>query len=372
MKDVIVIGADHYNTLWLVRSLGIGGFNPIVIVVGAHCGRSFVSKSKYCKQCYHIKSIDDIVATLLSFQFSERIVIFTSGDPYAVVIDKNYNQLSQKYILQGCNNREGELVYWMDKDNMLAMAKECGLSIPYTRKLDLSEDIDFSEIPYPCLIKPEISAESTKNTFRICQNIEELRHSISEVRGDCKNVILQEFIQPDFECLLYGVSTEIEVFLPGALHKIHTCSDTNNLGMMTYSYLSPDIPSQIGDIKKLKDFVKKMGYHGVFSVEFMITRNKAYFLEINLRNDGTCYITTQAGVNIPAIWAASSYGLATNNYHKVFNRERTYGMNEINYFKYTMKKVGIIQTIKDVCKAKAFSLYNANDLRPFFYKFIYH
>ena len=46
-------------------------------------------------------------------------------------------------------------------------------------------------------------------------------------------------------------------------------------------------------------------YDGIFSVEFMIAQDKAYFLEINLRNDGTQFCFEGAGVNLPFLWVES-------------------------------------------------------------------
>ena len=133
------------------------------------------------------------------------------------------------------------------------------------------------------------------------------------------------------------MSTDDEICLPGGLRKMHTCTSINNLGMMSLAYLSEDIPNQIGKFDIIKSFIKSIGYKGLFSVEFMITKDKAYFLEVNLRNDGTCYITTQAGVNMPAIWTFSSLGLDASDLSRTFKRKYTYGMNEINYLKYTFK-----------------------------------
>ena len=96
----------------------------------------------------------------------------------------------------------------------------------------------------------------------------------------------------------------------------------------------------------------------------MITKDNAYFLEINLRNDGTVYCTTQAGVNMPALWAASVYGLDSSDMSRTFKRDRTYGMNETNYVKYTLHSQSIIKTVCELSKVKAFSLIKWNDMKP--------
>ena len=140
--------------------------------------------------------------------------------------------------------------------------------------------------------------------------------------------------------------------------------------MMSYSCLSSEIPSQLGNFDKIKDFVRAIGYKGLFSVEFMITKDKAYFLEINLRNDGTCYITTQAGVNMPAIWACCALALDSAKLPRTFKRERTYGMNEINYIKYTLNLKHLIRCLREISTVKAFSLIKLNDMKPVCYKII--
>lgn len=371
-KEVLIIGNDHYHTLWLIRSYGMAGYKPSCIVVGCASQKSFVEKSRYLDKCFFVETIDEIPDFLLQLSFAERVVVEASGDPVAEILDKNYDVLSSKYILHNCNNKQGQVLYWMDKKNMLKKAEECGLAIPHTLSLNLNENVDLSNVTYPCLLKPELSAESSKNSFRICNDEKELQTAVESLESELSSVIVQDYINRDYEFLIYGVSTKEEVFMPGGLRKLYTCSSENNLGMMTFGYVSSEIPEQIGNFEKITKFVREIGYLGLFSIEFMITKDKAYFLEINLRNDGTCYITTQAGINLPAIWAASCYHENPKLLGRNFIRKRTYGMNEINYLKYSLRELGVVQSIKNVCKTSAFSLFMKEDIKPFAYKFIYH
>lgn len=370
-KDVIVIGSDHYNTLWLIRSLGMGGFDVTAVIIESG-SKSFVSKSRYCSSVYLVKDFKQMYDCLFNLSFSGKVPIFTNSDSIAITLDAAYDALSTNYILQHCNHKQGALNYWMDKANMLAMAKESGLVIPYSQAVDLTkEDVDYDIIPYPCLVKPEVSAESSKNAFRVCQDIGQLRYALSELKKSCPKVLIQEYIQRDYEYLVYGASTEDEVILPGGLTKVHTCSDTKNLGMASYAYLSDEKPAQLGNFERIHKFIRNIGYYGLFSVEFMITKDKAYFLEVNLRNDGTCYFTTQAGVNLPALWAASALGLNISSLSKRLNRPRTYGMNEANYLKYTLLSQPFFTSFKEVSKARVFSLCKWNDMVPVLAKITY-
>lgn len=364
MNKVIIIGADHYNTLWLVRSLGMAGFYPIAVIINNH-HRSFVGASRYCKECYIVNGNKEAIRCLMSLQLQKKAPIIASGDPAAELLDINYDLLSRKYVLHNCKGKGGQVLYWMDKAKMLETAVKCGLTVPYSKSIDLNKVSVFDTVPFPCLIKPEISASSTKNSFRVCNSHEELKSAILDVKQECSKVILQEFIQKEYEFLVYGVRTlNNEIVLPGGLRKVHVCDSLNNMGMMTYSFITSKIPEQLGTFDSIKTFLKTIDYHGVFSVEFMITKDNAYFLEINLRNDGTVYCTTQAGVNMPALWAASVYGLDSSDMSRTFKRDRTYGMNETNYVKYTLHSQSIIKTVCELSKVKAFSLIKWNDMKP--------
>ena len=369
-KIVIAFGADHYNTLWVVRSLGMAGFYPIAIII-SNCNNSFVGESSYCKECHIVNDNDAAIRCLMSMQLQEKAPIIASGDPAAELLDANYDLLSSKYVLHNCESKGGRIIYWMDKTRMLEAASRSGLIVPYSKSLDLNKKIELKEISFPCLIKPKISAYATKNSFRICNTNDELNEAIFEVKQESSNVVLQEFVQKDYEFLVYGVRTfNNEIVLPGGLRKVHLCDSLCNMGMMSYSYITSEIPEQLGDFEFIKKFLKDIDYHGVFSIEFMITKDKAYFLEINLRNDGTVYCTTQAGVNMPAIWAASVYGLDSSSMPRTYKRKRTYCMNEINYAKYTLRSQSLFLSLREIVNVRAFSLIKWNDMKPIVAKII--
>lgn len=367
-KTVIAFGADHYNTLWIVRSLGMAGFYPIAVIISDY-GKSFVGASRYCKECYIVNDNDAAIECLMSLEIHDKTPVIASGDPAAELLDANFDLLSGKYVLHDCEGKGGRITYWMDKARMLDVASKSGMTIPNSRSLDLSKAIELDSVPFPCLIKPEVSASASKNSFRVCNSQEELNTAIFEVKQECSNVVLQEFVQKDYEYLIYGVRTmDNEIVLPGGLRKVHTCGSISNMGMNSYAYITSKTPKQLGTFDSIKAFLKKIDYHGVFSMEFMVAKDKAYFLEINLRNDGTVYYTTQAGVNMPALWASSVYGLDSSSMPRTYKRDRTYGMNETNYVKYTLCSQALGQSFREIMKVKACSLIKLNDMRPVFVK----
>ena len=57
------------------------------------------------------------------------------------------------------------------------------------------------------------------------------------------------------------------------------------MGMLVTAETTPDIPNGI-ELSKVNTFLESIDYEGLYSLEFMISGDKAYFTEINLRNDG--------------------------------------------------------------------------------------
>lgn len=369
-SDVLTVGYDHYNTLWLVRALGMAGFQPSCIIVGSK--NSFVGKSRWCKKCVCIADTSSLLEELESTTFTQKTVLIAAADDIAELIDKNYNRLSAKYFLCNCFDVEGQVSFWMDKRIQLQQASKAGLVIPVGQTIDLTVPYSITEIKYPVIVRPEVSSETSKEAFRVCKNESEFNIAIDEIKRFCKRIIIQEFINHQNELLLYGVRVGDEVIIPGAFFKEQTCPESKNLGMHIYGYISENILNKYNLLERVKNLMKDIGYQGVFSIEFILSNEVPYFLEINLRNDGTSYLTTQAGVNIPAIWAAFCYGYDLTVYPKSLIREKTYCLNEINYFRYAFTKNSLLKTLKIILRTRAFSLMKMNDPFPFVYKIIYN
>ena len=53
----IVFGAEHYNPLGIVRSLGEEGIKPIVVTLNSKL--KVTSSSKYCGEIYHVNTREE-------------------------------------------------------------------------------------------------------------------------------------------------------------------------------------------------------------------------------------------------------------------------------------------------------------------------
>lgn len=366
--NVVVVGGDHYNTLWTIRSLGEIGIRSSVIVLAPDINKSFVSKSKFVKTCDYAHDADELLTRLLMGRSEDKQVIITCSDQAAEIVDQNQKELSNSYYIAGCIGTDKSLSYWLDKRNMLSLAKEVGLNVAYTCCVDLSKELEvtaFHDLPYPCLIKPEMSSHGSKEDYRICANLEELKASLASLKNVCNQVLIQEYLKPDYEATVAGVACD-DVQIPTVTHKLRTCKDLHNLGMIAFSKLDSDVENLI-EPTLIIQLIKKMGYKGCFSVDLMHAKGKTYFLEVNFRTDGTMFMSICGGVNFPAAWV--DYCMNHKSI-KLRLEKPIYGMTEISYVKY-MDIKHPISIMKEWLKTDCYSIFSWHDIKPFFYKFLY-
>lgn len=372
-NKIVVLGGDHYNTLWTIRSLGIVGIKSFVII-NTDCQRSFVTKSKYVQKYWFAKTeqqILDILANKIEND-SRKTIIICSSDVCADLIDRNYTVLNEKFILPNINNQGNQVSYWMNKDVMSEAAREAGFNVPKTWHFNsLENNVDLpTDIIYPCILKPQKSSMGSKYDFSICENESQLRYQLQELKKRETDVILQEYLKPDFEISFLGVNLPNagKNVIPGLLYKLGTCQSVHNMGMPTYACVHPNLEPYI-DIDVVNRYFDKIRYYGLYSIEFFVTNQKPYFLEINLRTDGDMFVYTKAGVNMPLLWVLDVTGHDIQCYKQQVNKV-VYGMTEISYIKYLDKKKWW-KIFGDLWRSKCFSIFNIRDVKPFIYKFIY-
>ncbi len=178
-------------------------------------------------------------------------------------------------------------------------------------------------------------------------------------------VAIQEFIKVDYEFLIIGSRCRKtrRNHIVGGLHKHKCCKDTNNIGMFVTGETTGKIPDSIY-LSKLNIFLDAIDYEGLYSLEFMISGEKAYFTEINLRNDGCLFCWTNAGYNIADNWCEEMKLGKDVKYPILQNKNM---LVEISYLKYYHSKLCMMFT--DFHTADAYAIFDKHDVKPFLYKF---
>ena len=356
MKEVIVIGGNHHNTLGVIRSLGEKGILSTLIIVTKE-KKPFVCYSKYLKRTIQIDNNESIPEVLLTeYKTNDNTpVVICCSDGASGIIDENKEILSNFFFLPGADE-QGRISYLMNKKVMSNLAIKTGLQIPLTI---YGDDLNKENIPLPCILKPLISRKGSKSDIRICKTIEDVRCGLEQIGAD--NVQIQQYIDKDFEYQLIGCSTDNDVIIPGVSHILRPCKGSNT----SFLHYEP-LKDGFYEIKKCKEFVRRSGYKGLFSLEFLRDKcGQDFFMEINFRNDGNAICVTEAGVNLPYIWYLACLG---QDYKDEMNKQikSSYVMPDVAELKlFLTGQISIIDYLNDLRKTNRFMEYDANDPKPF-------
>lgn len=359
-NKIIIWGVDDFNTLGLLREYGEPQMDVFFLIKGK---AAYACKSKYCNHYHFIKSNDEGLNYLLEnfSQEKKKPIIITSGDGIAVFIDQHKIELERYFIIPG-TNKQGLQEKYTDKNTMTQLAEEIGILCP--KSIYCRWDSNVNDVTYPCLIKPAHQKPGHYNEFKfkICNTKAELKRVLKIVRHDSE-FILQDYIPKEKDLLVYGSRMwDGKTILAGAMIRDRWADS----GSSSHGLMTKNIPTCI-DIVKISNFLDRIDYHGVFSFEYGMVGEKAYFFEVNLRNDGTSHYFYQSGANIPLAYAYSCVGEDYTQVNTEVIEDRWF-IDEVFDFENVIK--GIIskkQWKADMKQATVFKYYDKNDVEPWRY-----
>lgn len=93
-------------------------------------------------------------------------------------------------------------------------------------------------------------------------------------------------------------------------------------------------------------------------------KDKAYFFEVNLRNDGTSHYFWQTGANIPLAYIYSSAGLDYSCINTKVTEEKWFIDEFFDIENVIHGRIFYSQWKKDKSEATVFKYYDKNDLEP--------
>lgn len=359
-NKIIIWGVDDFNTLGLLREYGDPQMDVFFLIKGK---AAYACKSKYCNHYHFIKSNDEGLNYLLEnfSQEKKKPIIITSGDGIAVFIDQHKIELEKYFIIPG-TSKQGLQEKYTDKNTMTQLAEEIGILCP--KSIYCRWDSNVNDVTYPCLIKPAHQKPGHYNEFKfkICNTKAELKRVLKIVRHDSE-FILQDYIPKEKDLLVYGSRMwDGKTILAGAMIRDRWADS----GSSSHGLMTKNIPTCI-DIVKISNFLDRIDYHGVFSFEYGMVGEKAYFFEVNLRNDGTSHYFYQSGANIPLAYAYSCVGEDYTQVNTEVIEDRWF-IDEVFDFENVIK--GIIskkQWKADMKQATVFKYYDKNDVEPWRY-----
>lgn len=298
--NIIIFGGDNYNTLGMIRTLGEKKLSFHAIIVRNYF--VIASKSKYLKhkQVDIVTSVEDGYKILLDYgkSLTEKAFILVEGDYLTGFLDRNYDELCNKFIWN-CAGKQGELSKYLNKQAQIELVKGCGIKVPASQivnKGEVPEDIE-----YPIMTKAVTSEIAAwKSEVHICHNEDELKNAYTKIKSD--KIILQKYIKKKNELCLdgYSINKGNSQFISMSTSYTYLLDD----GYSFYATISDFEDKELED--KVTEVMKKVGYEGIYCIEFIIDEDDTpYFLEINFRNSGWSYASTCVDMPLPILWIES-------------------------------------------------------------------
>ena len=355
---VVIWGADNYNTLGLVRSLSNNNFDTLLLITGSNHG--VATASKYNQQIVYTHSTNEAIEFLVK-NYSKRedykckAVLLPGSDTISLAVANNWDVLKDRFHLMVTSNPE-TLIRVTDKNVMDDLASKAGLLVPQSQLYRVGDSV---KISFPVILKP-VKYEGRKEfKTKILDSHRELE-SFLKFMNPSNLYQMQQYIDREYDVVIYGCRLPNGELVLAGHHTLERWSDD---GGGSYGHLSPVIPEYLNP-DALEKFLGNIDYHGLFSAEYGYVDGKAYFYEVNLRNDGFCHLSYQAGANLPLLWVCSCLNIPFEGSRKM--TKSVVGINEI----YDVINVwrGVISWKKyksDLQDAKAFHFYDSSDLQPY-------
>lgn len=315
-QKVVIIGHSYSSRLSIIRSVAQIGCEITVIVMTGFkrdgktlntkkpidCYSKYVSQVHYCLR----KDKEEFIRILLECCCADpqqKVILIPDSDDTVAAIDNNREKLKEHFLFPYIIHQPDSMEYWMDKTHQKEAARKVGLNVADAQVVEIIDGHYTvpATLRYPCFTKPLATMNGGKGGMRRCNNANEVASALDYFianRNRSGKILIEDYKEIHQEYALLGFSNGKEVCIPGVL-KLLTVSEKNK-GIARQGMVTP-----VGDLKdlvdKFKQFVLKIGFIGVFDIDFYESSGGFYFCEINLRFGGSGYAITKMGVNLPAM-----------------------------------------------------------------------
>ena len=361
MVDLIIIGGDNYNTLGCVRCFGLKNV-PFRLIQITKRKRSVVRSSRYVDECYTLKTEKEAINLLREKKANwEKSVVIPTSDRVVALLDEYSIELASSYQYPHCG-KTGRIEYLMDKAVQMEFATKAGLCVPVTVRYHNGSPMP-DNLPYPCIIKQENSTKGQKKMMNVCRTEDDVFRAIKSNKLT-EDFLIQQYVKKTHELLLLGCRmSDGRTWIPALFKKIRWMQKG---GDGSYGFISTDVNKYFVSIEKVRSLIEAMDYYGPFSVEFGVEGDKAYFYEVNMRNDGTSHYFHAANVFVPYVYYVSCKNSLTSDSLDTELVEYSF-MDEFGDLMNVPGKVSFFKWLKEWKGASAYKYYMKSDKWPFFW-----
>ena len=321
LQKVVVIGHGFTSRLGIIRSVAQVGCEVIVIVM---TGRKRFRKSlkddkpidcysKYVSQIYYCYGRDGegLVQLLLDkcAVDNQKVIIIPDSDFSAAVIDQNQDRLKAHFLFPNINHRPSAILDWMNKENQKSLAQEVGLNVANSKVVDVAHGVYVfpHDIQYPCFCKSLATIVGGKQLLGKCNNKKELEAVLNRASRLSQNirVLIEDYKEIEEEYAVLGFSDGENVLIPAIIKFLQPSK--SHVGIALQGKVIP-ISGFEQMIDLFQEFIRRIGFFGIFDIDFYQSGGKFYFGELNLRFGGSGYAVTRMGVNLPGMFVKTLLG----------------------------------------------------------------
>ena len=309
-KKIVVIGHNFNSMLAIARALGPENYEIGIVRTGL--GGGFIKtlgsapekKSKYVGRYYvsDISRPEELIKLVID-KFSDKDskpVLFPVDDIAAEILDNNYDLLRRDFVLPNVNDSQDGIVRLMDKSLQKSLAEESG--VPITKgcsvKIINGEYSLPQGISYPCFVKPEKTFKSRKKFMGKCLNEQEVRRILDNAAKSVKDcsMLVENYVQIDKEYCIVGLCNGSQVCMPDVIDEILMGHESYSGVTCFGKIINPDKFNSF--IEPLRDFLSRLGFHGLFTIDVLESGGKLYFCELNMRIGASGPAVIMSGVNL--------------------------------------------------------------------------
>lgn len=327
MQKVAIIGHSFSSRLGLIRSVAQMDCEIIVVVLvnsdeeiikpekPIDCYSKYVHRVLYCLR----KDKEMFIRLLLNDlrDPAQKIILIPDSDDIVALIDENKERLSNYFYFPRILGERDSITEWMDKSRQKELARQVGLNVANARIVDITDGryVIPSDVNYPCYTKPLATMNGGKGGMQRCGNEIELVSALEffiRHRNRSGRILVEDYKVITKEYAVCGFSDGKNVVIPGVLQLLEISKV--NKGIALQGRVMP-INGFETIINSFKEMIVKIGFVGLFDIDFYESDGRLYFCELNLRIGGSGYAITKMGINLPAMYVNMCIGKDWSDAH---------------------------------------------------------
>ena len=305
---IVIIGYGFATRLGLIRSLSHIADEIDVIMIEHDQSKPVDCYSKYVNAYYSSGNNESKLLEILEqkcVDSSRKVILLPTNDFSASVLDKNIEILKDNFLFPHIHNKQGSITEWMNKEKQKEAAVNIGLNVANSNNVEITNGKYNlpSGIKYPCFTKTQACVTTGyKHTLHKCNDEKELRTFLDYLGNKFHNItiMVEDYKEISTEYAVVGFSDGKEVVIPGVI-EITMMAKGIYKGIACQGRIMPVVGFE-DVVEKFKKLFLKIGFVGLFDIDFYLSGGQFYFGEINMRIGGSGYAITKMGVNLPEMF----------------------------------------------------------------------